>query len=134
MENAVCDPGDVCAYSGGVKVCLPACDLLAQDCPDGELCLPNNEGGICVLDTSREPGAPGDSCEYANVCGPGLVCLGAEFVEDCDVDPQAGCCAPLCDVTAENTCAGAMEVCISWWEEGMAPEGYENVGVCGIPQ
>lgn len=23
--------------------------------------------------------------------------------------------------------------CVPWWGEGMAPQGYGNIGVCGIP-
>ena len=31
-------------------------------------------------------------------------------------------------------CPGATQECISWYEEGVAPPGFENVGICAIPQ
>ena len=62
---------------------------------------------------------------------PGLVCLNPEYVPDCQA---GGCCSPFCDTKEANDCPGQGQDCIPWWEEGMAPPGYETVGVCGIPQ
>lgn len=81
----------------------PQCSLFAQDCPDGEKCMPwANDGGdawnatICVpVDDS--PGQPGDECAVEG--------SGVSGVDDCDlgsmcwdVDPETnvGTCVPMC--------------------------------------
>jgi hypothetical protein len=128
-----CPPGHWCAVLGDgiLALCLPWCDPLAQDCGPEELCLPSGDEFDCFLDMSENDGEYGDPCEYANACDPGLLCLNPEYVPDC---PGNGCCSPFCDVTAPNTCPGDGQVCIPWFEEGMSPPGYENVGFCGVPQ
>ena len=132
-DDPMCAPGSTCAIvnDGVLILCLPSCDPLLQDCPGDDLCLPLGDVFGCVLDASGEMGAYGDPCEYANACDPGLVCLNPEYVPDC---MAGGCCSPLCEVTAPNMCPGDGQECIAWYEEGMAPPGYEDVGVCGIPQ
>ena len=132
-DEPVCAPGTHCSItSDGVLIlCLPMCDPLLQDCPGDDLCIYSSDGFICVLDASGEGGAFGDACEYVNACDAGLVCLNPEYVPDC---MGGGCCSPFCDTTAPNTCPGDGQECIPWFEEGEAPEGYESVGFCGIPQ
>jgi hypothetical protein len=131
--NPSCDPGFSCAIvnDGVLILCLPGCDPLLQDCDGDDLCLPLGESFGCVLVASGEEGQYGDPCEYANACDPGLVCLNPEYVPDCQA---GGCCSPFCDTSEANECPGQGQDCIPWWEEGMAPPGYETVGVCGIPQ
>ena len=132
-EPTCAEPATSCviANDGVLILCLPTCDPLAQDCPDSDLCLPVGEGFGCVSDASGEGGAYGDPCEYANSCKPGLACLNPEYVPDCQA---SGCCSPFCDTSAPNTCPTEGQVCIPWYEEGMAPPGLEHVGVCGVPQ
>jgi len=133
-ESPTCAAGKSCAIlnDGVLILCLDQCDPLLQDCPGDDACLPNGESFICVLDASGpDLGAYADPCEYANSCDPGLVCMNPEYVEDC---PAAGCCSPWCDIDVPNECPGDTQDCIPWYEEGMAPPGYESVGVCGIPQ
>jgi hypothetical protein len=133
-ESPTCaEPGTVCALKGDrlAVLCLPTCDPLAQDCAEGRLCLPALDSFVCEVDGWSGAGAYGDPCEYANACDPGLVCLSPEYVPDC---MAGGCCSPFCETTAPNTCPGDGQACIPWFEEGQAPEGYESVGVCGIPQ
>ena len=132
-EDATCDAGFSCAIvnDGVLILCLPSCDPLLQDCPGDDLCIPNGENFICVLDASDEAGLYGDPCEYANACKPGLYCLGPEYVENCQA---AGCCSPFCDTSEANICPGGTQECIPWYEEGMAPPGNETIGICGIPQ
>ncbi len=132
-EDATCEPGFDCWIDQGavLLLCIPGCDPLLQDCPGDDLCIPSGERFICVLDASGEAGLYGDPCEYANACKPGLYCLSPEYVEGCQA---AGCCTPFCDTDKALMCPGATQECIPWFEEGMAPPGYENVGICGIPQ
>ena len=133
-ENPMCSPGFACPiYADAILIlCHPKCDPLAQDCADGDACLPYpRDVFICILDASGEMGAYGDPCDYSNACDPGLVCLNPEYVPGCQA---GGCCTPFCDTSAPNTCPGDGQECIPWYEEGEAPEGYEHVGVCGVPQ
>ncbi|PCC71782.1 hypothetical protein SAMN02745121_03134 [Nannocystis exedens] len=120
--------------SGVLNLCLPMCDPILQDCPNGDLCLPhpNESGFICVLDGGRGVGQAFDPCEYANVCEAGLSCVPPELASECD--PEAlGCCLPFCDLNAANTCPGQDQVCLPWPEEGPAEPGFEHVGICGLP-
>jgi hypothetical protein len=136
-DAADCAPsGTTCviANMGVLNLCLPQCDPLLQDCAGSDLCLPNPVDAnafVCVLDASGETGVAFDPCEYGNACDQGFVCQDPAFASECD--PTAGgCCLPYCDTT-EPDCPGAGQDCISWFEAGMAPPGYENVGLCGIP-
>jgi hypothetical protein len=136
-DQPTCDvPGTSCtiANEGVLILCLPQCDPLIQDCANEDLCIPNPmnpDSFICVLDASGEEGQEFDACEYANACDKGFVCLGPELSMKCDPMAQ-GCCIGFCDTTAP-ACTEATEECIAWYEMGMAPPGFENVGVCGIP-
>jgi hypothetical protein len=67
-----------------------------------------------------------------NTCDPGLLCLNSSAAEECDPD-GVGCCEPFCDVTLPNSCPGVGQVCNFYYEEGMAPPGYEKVGYCAVP-
>ncbi|MBK8263467.1 MAG: hypothetical protein IPK80_19255 [Nannocystis sp.] len=126
------EPNTQCHISGnGVLIlCFPTCDPLLQNCEGGDLCLWGGESFICALDASGEEGQYGDPCEFANVCDPGLICINPEYVPGCQA---GGCCTPWCDIN-EFTCPGEGQDCLPWFEDGVAPPGYENVGVCGVPQ
>jgi hypothetical protein len=131
------DPKTECSISndGVLILCLPLCNPLLQDCPDGSACYPEEAGYICSPDASGDQGAAGDPCEYINVCDPGLWCADATAVAGCV--GGTGCCTPFCDLdAATNDCPGAAmgEECTGFYEEGEAPPGLENVGGCVIPQ
>lgn len=132
-EAPVCEKEFFCAIANDVlNLCLPGCDPLTQDCSGDNLCIPNGENFLCVLDASGEEGQSFDPCEYGNSCDKGLTCMDPAFGMECT--PQAtGCCLPFCDLTGPQ-CPGENQDCLAWFEEGMAPPGFENVGVCGIPQ
>lgn len=132
-DRATCPPGLDCTFTGDsvVNLCFPYCDPLSQDCPGDDLCIPDGESFSCALDASGEAGLYGDPCEYANACKPGLYCLDSEHVEGCQA---AACCTPFCDTSRPLMCPGATQECIPWYEEGMAPPGFEIVGICGVPQ
>ncbi|MDC0719673.1 hypothetical protein [Nannocystis bainbridge] len=133
-----CDvAGTACTIvnDGVLILCLPMCDPLLQNCTGTDLCIPNPmdpNSFICVLDASGDAGQEFTPCEYANACDAGFYCLNPELATECD--PMAlGCCLAFCDISAPE-CAGANADCLPWYEEGMAPPGFENVGVCGLPQ
>jgi hypothetical protein len=136
--NPVCeDPTTSCVITneGTLILCLPNCDPLLQDCAEGQACYPVGDSFACAPDASQDTGAYGDACEFINVCDPGLMCGAPEWVPGC---AGAGCCTDICDVSdadASANCpgnAGGQE-CVAWYEEGQAPPGFENVGVCSIP-
>jgi hypothetical protein len=123
IENPVCTlPEEQCviANDGALTVCLPTCDPLLQDCIAGNGCYPVNDIFACYPEGA---GAYADACESFNGCDPGLFCAGA-----------AGC-SSLCDTAAGNPDAqcGMGQSCVSWYAEGTAPPGYENVGGCVVP-
>jgi hypothetical protein len=134
--NPVCpNPGTGCSITneGTLILCLPFCDPLLQDCSDTEACYPEENGFFCSPDASGEAGAFGDACEYLNVCDAGLFCADAGVVPGCA--GSSGCCSEYCDISDPNpVCMGAGQECTPYYEENQAPPGYENVGVCVIPQ
>jgi len=133
-EDLMCPPGFDCAILGGgvLILCIPYCNPLLQDCPGDDLCLGVDDGFICALDASGDMGAYGDPCEFANACDSGLMCLAPEYVKGCQA---GGCCSPFCDTSKmPDLCPGDSQECLPWYDEGMAPPGFETLGVCGIPQ
>lgn len=137
-DSPMCPEGFQCPiYSDGIlHVCLPNCDPLLQDCRDGEACYPVNDDFQCAPDASGDGGAAGDPCDYVNSCDPGLACISREFSPGCM--GSVGCCSEYCDLDAvdpEASCSqrGEGSVCMPWYDEGFAPPGYENVGICALP-
>ena len=118
--------------AGVLTLCLPQCDPIGQDCPDGQGCYPESHGFFCS-NAVGTGGAYGDPCEFLNACEPGLWCADASAVPGCR--GAVGCCTPLCDVGAANDCPDAAmgQTCVPLFEAGQAPAGYENVGSCAIP-
>jgi hypothetical protein len=131
------NPDEGCSITndGVLILCLAYCDPLLQDCAEGSACYPEENGFFCSPDASGpDLGAIGDPCEYINVCDPGGWCANAESVPGCA--GAIGCCSGYCDITdpmASDTCLPDGTECVSWYEEGTAPPGYEDVGVCVIP-
>ena len=147
--NPCCeDENKVCGGSKEWLICLETCDPLApiggpaeeteeglDMCPVGCACYPQNEDFVCAPDNSGDMGAPGDPCEFINVCDPGSFCLGAAAITTCE---SAGCCVPACDLDdplADETCAAfdPGTSCEAWYASDQAPQGYEDVGVCVVP-
>lgn len=137
-ENApVCDnPETSCsiANDGVLILCLPTCDPLIQNCADGQACYPIDDSFVCAPDASGEDqGADNDPCEFINACDEGNICVNPDIVDGCPPG-SAGCCQAVCDLTEAmpEGCTGS-ETCVSWFEEGNVPPGYEDVGVCALP-
>jgi hypothetical protein len=136
-EAPTCPDGWTCLVSSGAfAICGLLCDPLALDCPDGQACYPYNDAFSCGPDASGPDGVHGDPCRFINSCDPGFVCIGAAAHTDCS--SGIGCCSMVCnytDPTADDDCAALdpNQGCEPWFVEGMAPEGYEEVGVCALP-
>jgi hypothetical protein len=104
-------------------------------CPEGQACHAINETFTCHWEDWGRPGVHGDPCSSHYDCGPGHTCIGADAHTEC---PGSGCCSTLCDhtdPTGDDACAAVdrNQGCEPWYLEGMAPEGYEELGVCALP-
>ena len=129
------------ANNGTLPICLPECDPLSPACPNSDnLCIPNpgEPGFVCVLDASGGMSPYGAPCqgpnEDDNSCNLGLVCILAEAVPAPECTGAPGCCSTICDTSEPNTCPGAAggQECVPFYDDNVP--GYENVGVCAIPQ
>jgi hypothetical protein len=129
-DDPVCDMGYNCSITndGSLIKCLYACDPILQDCEqEGSGCFWGGGNFNCY---SVSDGIPtNEPCGYINDCAPGNVCLDAEVLVDC---AGASCCAPVCDLAAPDCPIDGTE-CSAFYDEGTAPPGYEDVGVCVIP-
>ena len=81
-------------------ICLPSCDPVMQNCPEGTGCYGVAGGHACV---GAGDSVVGDECEFANSCVPYLGCIGsAENGYFCRrVCPLAGC---FDDTTGPTMC------------------------------
>jgi hypothetical protein len=135
LEAPMCPDHTHCVQSSDatITLCLPNCDPLAQDCVRGT-CLPWNDFFECGPSTAPPGTVHGDPCESLNACPPGLVCVEASAHTSCA--SAIGCCSTACDLTVPDPCPSLdpNQICEPWFRPGMAPAGYEHVGVCGIPR
>jgi hypothetical protein len=134
-DPSCADAASVCiiANEGSLNLCLPFCDPLMQDCEAGQGCYPINDGFVCAPDASGADGVYGDGCLYINVCDPGLWCAPPDAVSSCF---DVGCCSEFCDLSdplAMCPDSGDGQACVPFYAEGLAPPGFENVGVCMFP-
>lgn len=136
--NPLCeDPTARCTiYAEGTLIlCHPDCDPLAQDCREGEGCYPVNESFSCTVDASGQLGELGGHCEFLNACDPASFCANPDAVPGCT--GSIGCCSEFCDISVEDPdgqCSLAGQVCVAWFELGMAPPGLVDVGACVLPE
>ena len=138
-----CDTNDACPDTPGAKcvvyndgslpICLNECDPLIQDCPEGQACY-NSAGDnfVCFKESAMAgEGAPGDECAYINQCQKGSFCAAADALVNC---ATPSCCTPYCAVSEGDAPCQMGEECTLFFVEGMAPPGYEDVGVCVVPE
>jgi len=135
-SNPTCDTGTICTVvnDGVLVLCRPACDPIVQDCdPPGSACYQATGTGsfTCIADKSGDTGAYGDDCQYISSCDAGLACIAAAAVPGCTA---GSCCTPFCDLGEPNDCPGAAQgqVCEPYFD--VPDPGYENVGICAVPQ
>ncbi|MBL4684361.1 MAG: hypothetical protein JKY37_07210 [Nannocystaceae bacterium] len=119
-----CDEALACfiANEGVLALCLLACTPDGDDCPRGQACYPADDEHVCLDEVPPSPGAYGTPCSQLATCDPGLTCVVAEHVPNCE---DTGCCTEYCDVDSPNTCpdADVGQICIA----------TADVGVCGMP-
>lgn len=129
------DPDRFCQVGsdGWIILCRRICNPLLQDCLEGQGCYPLQGTWACIYDASDGAGAHGDSCMpgiFASDCAPSLVCVPCEG--------SSACCTELCHLTdpagdQQCTAAAAGAQCLPYYDAGVVPAGYENVGVCTLP-
>jgi hypothetical protein len=128
-DSPTCDPGTSCliANDGSINLCIQTCDPLLQDCGPNLACFWANNDFQCIFTTQDIP--TGEPCGYINDCAAGNTCLNAEVLPNCN---GSACCGSFCDLS-DPTCITEGTQCSAFFEEGMAPPGYDQVGVCIIP-
>jgi hypothetical protein len=127
-----CPDGTSCLVTGdgGPTLCLLQCDPLVQDCGLGLGCYWASFGFNCI---HTFPGIPaGEPCESISDCVPGHFCVIAEVMPDCQ---GVACCGPFCNLALGDPQCEVLPgtVCSSFFEQGMEPPGYEQLGVCILP-
>lgn len=129
-DEPICpsDTGCYIANEGSINLCLSTCDPLMQACSPGLACYWGNSDFYC-LSTTQDV-ALGEPCGFTNDCAGGLVCLAADVLPNCN---GTACCASFCSVMAAQPCAQMGTECSAFFEEGMVPSGYEDVGACMLP-
>ena len=125
-----CPENSSCVWAGNSTLCIPACDPIAQDCGPGLGCFWGNTMFGCNDTAGNIP--TGQPCGYINDCVPGDFCVDAATLPSC---AGSACCTQFCNLPEGD--AGCVEqpgtACMPFYEPGMAPEGFEHVGVCILP-
>jgi hypothetical protein len=131
FDDPMCAPDHVCLIGNGYlgpALCMPECDPIAQDC-GGELgCYWFGSFFTCAASNGV---GPGEACVYVDDCTPGHMCVDGEAVPGCD----SPCCSPHCALSlGDGPCAAVPgTTCVPFFEQGMAPPGYEDLGICAAP-
>lgn len=134
--NPVCNNAcEQCSIGGDsvFALCFPQCDPLGSDCAEGNACYPYADIFLCYPGGETAPGQP---CEYVNVCESGAFCADATRIPGCE--NNIGCCSIYCDPTGDDPCEAILPgtVCVPWYEEGQDPGrcvGETLTGVCLSP-
>ena len=134
FNQASClDPDNLCVQANDnvILVCLPRCDPLLGDCPEGQVCIPSATDFACAPDASGAGGQAFTPCAAGNTCDPGLLCADSSHTALCDPDlPE--CCLPFCDLDQFDSCPPDT-ACIPVFDEGGVEPHLLDVGLCGEP-
>lgn len=130
-EDGLPDAQCIAFNDGVLPICQDSCDPITQDCSGDLGCYGvGDQGFVCSVPGFEEGlGNDGDMCFTIQSCKPGLGCTDASVLSDC---AAARCCSPYCDLSEPDPCTSP-EQCIAYYEDGTAPPGYENVGLCAVP-
>ncbi|KIG17538.1 hypothetical protein DB30_03239 [Enhygromyxa salina] len=127
-DDPICPDKSLCQISsdGPIALCIPTCNPLSQDCAAPSGCYWAGYAFMCAPTGNLPTGAP---CGFINDCVPGNLCVDATVLPDC---MGTACCTSFCNLEfGPGQCdAQPGTACMEFWEQGMAPLGYEQVGVC----
>jgi hypothetical protein len=129
-DDPICPPDTACIITneGSINLCVSTCDPLLQDCGSGLACYWYSVEFFCVFTTQDT--SLGEPCGFINDCAGGLACMPNESLPDC---AGSACCASYCSIMAAAPCPQMGTECSAFFDEGMAPPDYEDVGVCILP-
>ena len=115
------DEGPVTTDVGGDLPAGSPCDPFVDLCAPDLVCNGVDVAGLsCVTPGVGEQDYP---CEMST-CSPGYLCTYG--LSSC---MTRQCCAALCDLNGMGECDPGL-MCRPFYPMGMAPMGYEHVGVC----
>jgi len=131
LESPSCPAGQACSSTneGTLAICLPSCDPLQQTCAEGEGCFPAIADTFVCLPAPTQAIVSPSTCHLSGGCEPGTICRASETVPGCA--DEGGCCTPYCDLT--DAACPPDSACVPFFARGTAPQGLEDVGVCGLP-
>ena len=123
-EDPCLDPEQVCVEEiGPVGLCRFRCQLLLQDCPNGEGCFVQLESAEASCAPASRMNEAGAACDSYNDCAIGLQCISGAAMGGCP-DGAPNCCTATCDTTVGATCS-ADQTC-----DGLGVPGQLTAGVC----
>jgi hypothetical protein len=129
--EAQCGEGFTCNYfkslPGDDAICTPTCTPLEDNCPNTCGCTWVGSDFLCVPLSENVP--TGQPCEFVNSCAMDHYCAEASLMPDCE---GTACCAAHCRVS-EGSCEQPGTACVPFFEDGSAPPGLADVGVCVSP-
>lgn len=128
-DDGMCPQGFNCSISndGSLILCVYSCNPVLQDCePEGTGCF--WDGALFNCDPAGDI-PTNEPCAYINDCLPGHVCVDAASLPGC---AGSACCSSFCDLT-DPMCSVMGTECVSFFDEGTAPPGLENTGLCILP-
>jgi len=135
-RSPICAPMSLCSISGdgGLSLCFPTCDPLAQDCDSGDACYPFHNGFTCIPEMGADGGEANDPCEYINGCKQGLMCADPPYVGKGCSEAPTGCCTPFCKFPG-GACPNPDQQCVQFFDPMQLPPGDPKlaIGFCGIP-
>jgi hypothetical protein len=129
-DDPECPPGTSVLYGNVLCLCIPTCDPILQDCNEGLACFWANNGFNCIFTTSDIPS--GEPCGFINDCAQGNACITAEVLPNC---AGAACCSPWCQLGDGDLPCEVLpgSTCVPFFEQDMAPPGYDHIGICLLP-
>lgn len=129
-DDPICPMGTTCLITdeGATTLCMATCNPLMQDCGPGLGCFAYESYFFCLVPAQDIP--LGQPCEQINDCAAGLVCVPESVLPNC---AGSKCCASFCSLMQGALCPEMGTECVAYYEQGMVPIGYEDVGVCIIP-
>lgn len=134
FDERSCPPGQACFIAAGkyVALCARSCHPLADDCLQGEVCVPGHDAFFCELKSMEPGGKVNEPCSDIGACEKGLACLSSSAASEACTLEEVGCCQPYCQLPAGD-CPNPDQQCIPWYDPRLdVPVGYEDLGVCAV--